>query len=1131
MQKVHSRRRPKPPEVIPLKEYPLIKLDDIRAQEFKYAQRLLELRICLGFIEDAFKEKELIDDLQLLADEWHDYIESVPYPKPYKLADIAEFRTKAGYLEVCNAGDDVCHSLKPDKHYLLSQDFATRRAIHRAVNKRPPFEKELLQFVGDSLKIMRRIELYLENDRETVKASRQLIFGIRDMKKSIANEIMDYIDRQTYRILIAQEALMKSVDAISCEYSLSCDHCDIHIWGLKDVPIRFEFLHEPRVLVHLYESKLILHIPFGRLELNMTLQAIHTNFDHLSENAKSFKFVTETGNLNFGIQDLRECLLNEFKMQTHMQRITREKMQDRYQAYLERIQLKPLHKGLLIPPQPIESDEYPDISDDFFNEENKQFQQFLDIAYHPQTLDLNTDEINLKKFTILGGIYKLSFVKKPKQIHVDNAKIHMIWHNPDKQLHIEKDECSSIDVKSRRYHRNRSFHVSSINLKQEMLKEEIDPENPLFVMIFLLPEHLCYWGQPIACHYEVFEEEEIVRQEKSWLHHHKSVGDFKRTVAESVGRDAFEFGDIGSLVLKASKVSIRPSQMKTYFSSSFIEKATLTDEDVFLDSGIYFVKDFLLNEPMNVHQARIVARSCTPYILESFKFQKEISEEEQEEFMRRRRRKNKLGMLRRKSEEERYIAKSPGLLSYDSKQNNPEYLFANFGKPISVIVTKPLMQFKDTLPSEPMTFYHLIRTLLLIKKLTKDAETQRVRRLPAVREDGSKSGKSIMRDARSMLVNRTSVTLQQKTSKIKSNIATQESVVKFKKKMKNDEQQIIRILKSADTVQGPGKKTSFGKIEYSEKSFPTREAQQQRTDSDVDDSLSLKSSIGPDDYESSESGAKRGELKTKITSHWTTKYIKRCNFNKEENKYVIETDRLGHIGFAFKTYVHFPFIRWELEPSNTDPLSEVIFTLVTQHVKCVFQVTNKGIQGRVVEPGAMTRKLKKYLIMEKPLKNFSELKKIFKEKNINIFPENDASFYIEEGYYSQKHLATEMHTYCCMALHSCLMKFSSSAWNRLAKRRDIILQFVRCEENPSATVQVHITPEETRFVEVKEICDESDEVKLAFTPTWRNINFYCDLHHAIMSVEAYALEQRCRDKQMLCYLKMLLSEIRPLSFS
>uniref|UniRef100_A0A1A9VH26 CASC1 C-terminal domain-containing protein n=1 Tax=Glossina austeni TaxID=7395 RepID=A0A1A9VH26_GLOAU len=1082
--------------VIPLKKYALIKLDDIRAQEFKYAQRLIELRICVGFIEDAFKAKELNDDLQLVADNWRDYVESDPYPKPYKLADISEFYTKARYAEVCNARDDICHSLKPDEHYLLSQDFVKRTAIDRAVNKRPTFEKELFQFVDDSLKIMRRIELYLENDRERAKASRRLIYDIREMKKSIAIEIMDYIDRHTYRILIAQETLMKSLDAISCEYRLSCDHCDIHIWGLKNVPIRFEFLHEPRILVHLYESKLILHIPFGILEHNMTLQAIHTNFDHLN---------------------LRESLLNELKMQAHLQRIIKEMIQDRYQTYLEKIQLKRLRKGH-VKPQAIEPDEYPDVSDDFFDEENKQFQHYLDIAYHPQTLNLNTDE----KFTILGGIYKLSFVKKPKKFCLNNGNISMISHNPDKQLAIEKAECFST-LNSRPYHRNNSFRMSSINPKQEMLTEEIEPENPLFVMIFLLPEHLCYWDEPIACHYEVFEEEEIVRQDKSWQHHYKSMDEFKRSVEEHVGRNTFEFEDIGGLIVKPSKLSIRPPQMKTYFSSTIIEKPILTDQDIFVDCGIYFVKDFRLNEPINSQQARMVARSCTPYLLESFKFQKEISEEKQEDFMRRRRRNSKLGMFQRKREEKQYIAKSTGSLSYDSNQNNPEYLFTKFGKSKGVIITNRLMPFKDTLPGEPMTFYQLIRMLLLIKKLTK--ETQRVSQLyvstslPAVHGDESKGRLSdpTMKDSRSSLMKFPSVPLQQRIGKIKSNIEKQESQEKFEKKVKNDEQEIIRILKSADTVQVIGKKAAFGNIEYSEKSLPRREAQQQRADSNVEDSISLKSSIGLDADESFESMDKSGELKTKTTSHWTTKHITRCNFNKEKNKYIIETDRLGYIGFACKTYVHFPFTSWELQPSHTDPLSEVIFTLITRHVKCLFQITNKGIKGCVVEPGPMTRKLKKYLIMEKPLKSFSELKKIFKEKNINIFPENDASFYIEEGCYSEKHLAMEMHTYCCMALHSCLMKFSSSAWNRLAKRRDIILQFVQCEENPSATVQVRITPEQTTFVEVTEICAENDEVKLAFTPTWRNINLDCKPNNVIEIISIYC---GCQLNSMQLHLKL-----------
>uniref|UniRef100_A0A1A9WBK4 CASC1 C-terminal domain-containing protein n=1 Tax=Glossina brevipalpis TaxID=37001 RepID=A0A1A9WBK4_9MUSC len=875
--------------------------------------------------------------------------------------------------------------------------------------------------------------------------------------------------------------------------------------------------------------------------------------------------------------DLRECLLNEFKTQMHIQNIVREMMQERYEIYLNRVQTKTLRK-IHLKPQPIQPDEYPDISDDFFEEENQQFQDFLNIAYHPRTLNLYEDEINLKKFSILGGVFKLNFVKKPSQIECNN--IHMIWHNPERKLIIEQDETIS-PLKSHR--RSRSFRLSSIKSEIEILKEEIEPENPLFVMIFRLPEHLCYWSEPIACHYEVFEEEEIVEQEKAWNEYHKTVDNFLKS-AESVFKEIGdeEFGEIGSLISKASKISIRPSQMKHFFESRVSDQLTLTEQLTFVDSGVYFVKDFSLNDPMDVQQARMLARSCTPYILPSFKFQKEITEElEGEPRSRKRRKSRKLGALRGRVQQQ-YI-KSARLISWDSKQNNPEYMFSNFEKAPRIRVTTMLAPFEDKLPSEPITFYQLIRTLLSIKRLIKDQEHKRVARLaitiPLTPEEGSQNdsqksgiiGKSIMKDSRSYIKQQQSAFgLTQKSSqykkksiayKMKADVITKDSTspkgeeklleeegsitMKSENPIKNDEQQIT-VIRFEDSAEVAGEQepiattteittTEIPLITNDEKreSITTKEEDlskgieeipknppvsgvegHQKTDSEGD-----SVSVNTFDDTSSDSMEKQ-KLRTIKTSHWTTKYIKRFTFNKEENKFIIETDRLGYIGFAFKSYAHFPFKYWELEPNQTDPANEVIFTLETQHVKCIFSITNKGIRCRIIDPGP-TQRPKEYFITEKPFTNISELKKILKEKNLNIFPDSDASFYIENGYYSEKHLATETHTYCCMALHSCFIKFSSSIWNRLAKRRDIILKFLQYEENPSAVVQVHITPEETRFVEVTEICTKGDEVKLAYTPTWRNINFYCDLHNAfffycdlhnaVISVENYALEKQSID--------------------
>lgn len=93
------------------------------------------------------------------------------------------------------------------------------------------------------------------------------------------------------------------------------------------------------------------------------------------------------------------------------------------------------------------------------------------------------------------------------------------------------------------------------------------------------------------------------------------------------------------------------------------------------------------------------------------------------------------------------------------------------------------------------------------------------------------------------------------------------------------------------------------------------------------------------------------------------------------------------------------------------------------------------------------------------------------------------------GYFSEKHLACELHTYSCIALHCLMLKFSRSDWNRLANRRDIVLNFGHCRDPQENMMQVHITPENATFVDIKELCsDNLDVFLLDYTLTWRNID-------------------------------------------
>lgn len=113
----------------------------------------------------------------------------------------------------------------------------------------------------------------------------------------------------------------------------------------------------------------------------------------------------------------------------------------------------------------------------------------------------------------------------------------------------------------------------------------------------------------------------------------------------------------------------------------------------------------------------------------------------------------------------------------------------------------------------------------------------------------------------------------------------------------------------------------------------------------------------------------------------------------------------------------------------------------------------------------------------------------FADVNMNIFAEIDASHYIENGYFSEKHLSAELHVYDAFAVHCKLLRFYRSDWNRLAKRRDILF----CLRNPKdimegSDVTIRVTPENSTFVEVFEPCSEDlSVVNLEYTLTWRNI--------------------------------------------
>uniref|UniRef100_A0A1A9VTK6 CASC1 C-terminal domain-containing protein n=1 Tax=Glossina austeni TaxID=7395 RepID=A0A1A9VTK6_GLOAU len=1069
----------------PQKHYDTLTVEEVKANELKYTQRLMELRACLILIDDALKDEIKKNDLQLLLEKWVAYITCDPLPKPYVPPNIRTFYAKAQDFEQALLERNIDWNLHIDERSILTQNIfredRTRTTLMRAASNELIVSYD--KYINDSLQILHKIEYYLANDKETMKAKSEVLLDIIEVKEAIQKEITDAFDRLTYKILCTEQANMISLDAVTTEYTYKCENFRIHIWGLKNVPIRFTHIAEPRMVAHLHNLDIVLQIPISVLRPQLTIQGIHMNFDHITEYAKTAKqeFFIPLAHLNAGIQDLPECLANEFKMQLDIQKRVRDQIMETYKEYMEKLALlkesqeallkqrktqdnkgktpkpvKPLRE-----PQFLRDDEYPEIFYEFLDEEGKQYNSFMNVVYNPANLNLSSDEINLKKFFILGGIFHLNFVERPT--HYDLKDFNMTWHTPNKQLLRDKDCVISllrpVSIRKSSMVIRLSEPKQSLSPKVEALKDEVDAANPWFVLTFSLPEYLCSWGEPIACHYTTVETMAEVDQEEQTI---QAQVDNLLNIKKMPDTSEFAMDTIGDRVQAAKNMSIRHSNMNFFSTSSAQRRATIAEQySIERTDGIFHKKDFALNNPYTVRQLRYLEQHCAPQILSSYKFPKEINEEALHNAP-----KGKGGILFKKAKS--VVAQSIRSFTYNEMQNNPERLFPIFKKEKPLYITNHLHTFRGSLSNEPKTFYQLVKAIILIKRLAQNAVTQ-IMQLPPYE----------------------SPVHLEKFKKLKTE-------VEEKKKKK----------KSTLTSMGSSKSFLLGSSQSKVGASFREPVRRKSREVDRETLKSVRSQAevsfrDSEDYNEEEEASISLEIitdggmkHTKLIryNHWTTQHIRRQTFLREERKYVIETDRLGYIGFACKRYEHFPFKFWSLQPNEANE-NEVIFTLETQYVKCVLFISGEGIHGYATEPSKrFVRDPKMYLSIKKPINDFKELRKRFREKNLNIFADHDAGFYIENGNFSEKHLAMEMHTYCCMALHCTDMIYTYSKWNGLAKRRDIILHYIHYKDNPENTVLIHVTPEETTFVEVSELCSDTvDEVLLAYTPTWRNVNVTLDL--------------------------------------
>jgi len=172
------------------------------------------------------------------------------------------------------------------------------------------------------------------------------------------------------------------------------------------------------MLAELIATGVEVQIPKSVLKDCITIRSLHTDFDNISQNAKSFE-TSVSASVNYptaGIVDIEESVINEWVMQQEIQEETLNLMLNRRREYEEMMELiaerteaaAKAEKNsdpdktvkIVIPkapkePPPVPPGMFPDIYTDFLRMEDSQYSGYLDEVYHPRHLDMQPFEVGL----------------------------------------------------------------------------------------------------------------------------------------------------------------------------------------------------------------------------------------------------------------------------------------------------------------------------------------------------------------------------------------------------------------------------------------------------------------------------------------------------------------------------------------------------------------------------------------------------------------------------------------------------------------------------------------------------------------------------------------------------------------
>ncbi|XP_034656967.1 uncharacterized protein LOC117894172 [Drosophila subobscura] len=1054
--------------------YNLITEAEMLEQQERYLSRLQDVAASCEYVKRALNDFNELELARAKKEHWHHYVSCDELPRPYDPCEMRTFLAKRRHFEDIETDKSIDWALSVDERSVLNQN------IYREDRTRATLEQKLgispgvafdrdVQMCLDTLK---NIELMLDNQAEVERMSLQTQLEVFEVRGDIEGEIDSLFDRLTYRILGMLAVYMKTVDAREATWSYKCKPWTMDIWGLLNAPVRFDQFDIPAMLADMRATGVMVQMPLSVLKECLTLRCIHTNFDSYSQKAKSYEPVMpeNVSYPNAGIVDIEASLVSEWHMQVEIQEQALAAMLQRREQYLELLELIQERTEMA-------------------TKRGKEQTQSQSKGKQPKIVVPKTPK---EAPEVLPGMY------------------------PDThETFLQQEENQYKEYLDEVYHPHKlDMTADEINLRQHIMLGGI-----YSIMFVRRPSQVQFQKLNLILH----EDGRVLQT-------------LPEVVAE-MGRGA------RSMMPEFRRTQITESRRQTP-ATSRMRLTTALDARMssirLQDSELPY---FNVTLQLPVELCRWSEPRVCQYVTEMVPIVEVPAFEVPED---------------RKS-------KAPSrFTAMDNRNTKAEGETSNIFRPSQLSVLRQSKLERISTIYAPLANFSLERTLTLteMRNLQKYSLPRIISsfELPwdmmdedlELEEQQKSKGKGLKIARRSF-----------------EHEATARPIREFEYKTQHKPERIYPLFENAQrfmcTEGKPNDKTLHGflntlediktqylrrphdlmlqcgvpKEEAKKTSLAARSTKQMYRRGTVNQAKKSKTASRAEDMDlgedsdSSDSLETKPEVPMKELTHWTTKHIIKTIFDRVANTITFRTDRLGVFGLAFKRYEHFPFRDWSLQP-NEENSDEIMLQLDTYHVRVFLYISARGVRGYVTDLGsAYTAHPVKYLEIVEPIADMRDLRKIFVEKNINIFAENDASFYIEKGYFCIKHVAAEQHIYDVMALHCKLMKFYRSNWNRLASRRDIIVGMKTAKDQSELSeVTMRITPDSATFVKISELCsDDINVIKLEYENTWRNVHHFTDLHQAICSMNPNALDMCNKDTLLLYYIRRILGEIRVLSYS